>query len=111
MSDLIERLRQNWRDYGNPMIKESFDRIAELEAENSRLQAAESDFCMGYRMACDAETKVLNQEVARLTAHIRAIAEHHDGLKYSLLDGVRSLAWELHHTERRDFALSGLEGK
>lgn len=45
------------------------------------------------------------QEVARLTAHIRAVANYHDGLKYSLLDGVRSPAWELHHTERRDFAL------
>jgi len=107
MSDLIERLRQNWRDYGNPMIKESFDRIAELEAENSRLQAAESDFCMGYRMACDAETKVLNQEVARLTAHIRAVAEHHERETHGQVDRE----YFAYHLERRDRALSGLEGE
>lgn len=76
------------------IVAELTTRIAKLEAENARLTE-------GWRL----NVEMLKQEVARLSDHIRAIADYHDGLKYSLLDGVRSLAWELHHTERRDFAL------
>ena len=81
-------------------------RIAKLEAE---VKATHTIYEQARQHTI--ENVELKQEVARLSDHIRAIAAYHDGLKYSLLDGVRSLAWELHHTERRDFALSILEGK
>lgn len=79
------------------------DRIAELE-ERANYN--------GEQWVKSAEAIIeQSKKIDRLTAHIRAVANYHDGLKYSLLDGVRSPAWELHHTERRDFALSGLEEK
>lgn len=74
--------------------------IADLTAESR-------DFQMKYRMKCDAETKVLEQEVARLSDHIRAIAEHHDSLARKYGDDGEPVYGQ-YDTERRDFALSGL---
>lgn len=51
-----------------------------------------------------------DEELARLQAHIRAIAEHHDSLTV-WRDRHGEPEPDQYHTERRDFALSGLEGK
>lgn len=78
----------------NPELEELTSRIAELEAENARLTE-------GWRL----NVEMLKQEVARLTTHIRAIAEHHD----KQINFVESSDDIDYQTMRRDFALSGLE--
>lgn len=99
MSDLIKNLRDlaNHKNHDLTLADEAADRISELKAEVKALD--------GLTDRQFVRISNLIHEVARLTTHIRAIADYHDGLKYSLLDGVGSLAWKLHHTERRDFAL------
>jgi hypothetical protein len=106
MSDLIERLRglSKYQHSDYSIGDESADRIAELEAENARLKSAAETWHNRNRDNCQrlndkiaavgAERESAEQEVARLSAHIRAIASHHfhqDDTEY--------------HTERRDFAL------
>lgn len=79
-------------------------RIAELEAENATLKNSFADRVRVIEMQL-ADKEKLEQEVARLTAHIRAIAEHHD----KQINFVESSDDIDYQTMRRDFALSGLE--
>ena len=62
--DEARRTSQFWKDNhlaGNAQIDA-------LRAEVERLQKAEVDFHMDYRMKCDVETKALHVEVERLQA-------------------------------------------
>jgi peptidoglycan hydrolase CwlO-like protein len=75
-------------------LDEQDKRIAELEARQTTLTIELS------QRACDAEEA--EQEVARLSAHIQRIAEHHQ----LLADRWISDSEVTYHRERRDFALS-----
>lgn len=84
--------------------RKAADRIAELEAENAQLKQWRIDMAETNMTLVD-ECNKQEQEVARLSNHIRAIAEHHeskrdDAYKFGYPQG------EEYHTERRDFALS-----
>lgn len=102
MSDLITKLREASPyeyDVGMNLHTQADDRIAELEADNTELTRLTNQNA-GIAMA---KTK----EVARLQAHIRAIAEHHERETHGQVDRE----YFAYHLERRDRALSGLEGE
>lgn len=75
--------------------------IERLSAENARLKddSWHKELVEGREM--------LRAEVARLSDHIRAIAEWHEIERAAAVRGNRDASEKL-HTERRDFALSGL---
>ena len=102
MSDLVKNLR-DLANHKNPdltLADETADRISELKAEVKALD--------GLTDRQFVRISNLIHEVARLTTHIQAIAEHHQ----RQLIACSSSAYMVElHAERRNFALSILEGK
>lgn len=113
MSDLIQNLRDlaNHKNHDLTLADEAADRITELEAENARLKSAAETWHNRNRDNCQrlndkiavvgAARESAEQEVARLTVHIRAIAEHHRA----------ESIFNSYHTARIPVVLSILEGK
>lgn len=97
MSDLIKNLRDlaNHKNHDLTLADEAADRISELKAEVKALD--------GLTDRQFVRISNLIHEVARLTTHIRAIAEHHQELAHTPL--AQGLWPDAYHTERRDFAL------
>ena len=108
----------------NPELEELTNRITELEAILEPLQfSVDKAESLGRKVqdwiayakkleadsgaAIGEENSRLRTENARLTTHIRAIAEHHD----KQINFVESSDDIDYQTMRRDFALSGLEGE
>ena len=102
MSDLIKNLRDlaNHKNHDLTLADEAADRISELKAEVKALD--------GLTDRQFVRISNLIHEVARLTTHIRAIAEHHQGKyessRYREFPECENIMMQM-HTERRDFAL------
>ena len=101
MSDLIQNLRDlaNHKNHDLTLADEAADRIAELEKVELQW--------LTYRNEI-GKVEDSEKEVARLSTHIRAIADHHkEELDWHEMTANPSK----YHKHRRDFALSGLEAK
>jgi hypothetical protein len=93
---LVERLRT--RPTGDPYLHMMAHEAAD---ELERLQAAEADFHMAYRMKCDEETKAQAVEIERLTAALKTAngqAEHFEREWYLRGDELERLRMDLENT-------------